>query len=70
MLEIFCFLFCPSLQLYIFTLSLEEFPGIVPATMGTLVLLSLEQFCPLGDIWQHVEAFLVVTSGGAGATSM
>lgn len=21
-------------------------------------------FCPLGDIWQHLEAFLVVTAGG------
>lgn len=27
-------------------------------------------FCPLGDIWQHPERFLVVTTGKSGAAGM
>ena len=28
-------------------------------------VIQLGQFCPLGDIWQYLEIFLVVTWGGA-----
>lgn len=53
---------------YCSILDLQELPHIIPSIA---VVLDRRQFCPLGDIWQYLETFLVVrVVGGRGATSI
>ena len=35
----------------------------VSYSLTTAVVLNQEQFCTLGNIWQYLETFLVVTTG-------
>lgn len=38
----------------------------VPASFSVAIL-NWEQFCPLGDIWQNLETFLMDTTGWVGS---